>query len=274
MKVFLSFSPWRVLLLSVFLFSLSAPAAGHSEDKSLVYAPMPAGEIARLQRRVSALPVGERIAFWAESFIGAPYDTDPLGAYVRSRRAVCDNRVDCMYLVFRAVELATSDTPRGAVERALTLRFRTRGIIKDGVIVNYDDRYAYAEDMVFSGKWGENITGRLGHIRDVPGTRGRARITYLPRDELLKPGNYARLRSGDLVFFVKDPARRVAGEVVGHLGVIRMKDGRPFLIHASGSKSSPGHAGGGVVKEVDLPGYLSGMSFIGVMVTRFPNKSR
>ena len=48
----------------------------------------------------------ERIAFWAEQYIDVPYDTDPWGDYVRKNVIVADERVDCMYLTFRSVELA------------------------------------------------------------------------------------------------------------------------------------------------------------------------
>lgn len=224
---------------------------------------------ARMQREVAGLAVGNRIAFWAESFIGTPYDTDPLGAYVRSEKVVCDSEIDCMYLVFRAVELATSDSPEGAVDRALDLRFITRGVINDGKVVNYDERFEYAEDMAASGKWGEDITSRLGGTETVPGSRGMATVTYIPAKTLAAPDGLARLRDGDLIFFVKDPARRVVGEIIGHLGIIKIEKEGPALIHASGSKDRPGKPGGGIVKKVSLRGYLLETKFIGALVTRF-----
>ena len=45
--------------------------------------PFTADEINVLLPRVKESPVGDRVAFWAEQFIGTPYDTDPLGDYVR-----------------------------------------------------------------------------------------------------------------------------------------------------------------------------------------------
>ena len=77
------------------------------------------------------------------------------------------------------------------------------------------------------------------------------------------------LQDGDIIFFVKDPARRAVGEVVGHMGIIEVESGNPKLIHASGSKKGKDRPGGGVVKKVDLLGYLTDMKFIGVMITRF-----
>jgi hypothetical protein len=268
MKVFMSYIKSLLLLAAISVLTTGA-AAKPVENQPASYVPPKPDEIARVQAKVASLPVGERIAFWAESFVGAPYDTDPLGAYVRHEEVVCDTYVDCMYHVFRSVELATSSTPEEAIERALYLRFKTQGVVMHGKVMNYSDRFDYAEDMIFSGKWGEDVTAKLGDVKEVAGSRGRDRVTYLPNDELLKPGSYERLKSGDLIFFIKDPARRVAGEIVGHLGIAKMEEGMPYLIHASGTKSREGHTGGGVVKKVDLLEYLSETKFIGVVVTRF-----
>jgi hypothetical protein len=243
-----------------------APLAGHSLSCGKTLTPY---DISWLQTSVKGLPVGERIAFWAGKFVGTPYDTDPLGAYVRSEKVVCDSEVDCMYLVFRAVELATSGTPDEAAERALDLRFTTRGTVVDGKVVNYDERFDYAEDMVASGKWGRDITSVLGKAERTVGSRGAEYVTYLPKSELLKRDSYKELKDGDLIFFIKDPAKRVVGEIVGHLGVIKIEGGTPLLIHGSGTKAAGEKPGGGMVKKVDLLDYVRDMRFIGVMVTRF-----
>lgn len=242
------------------------PLGGHSLTCGKM---LTAYDISFLQGKASSLPVGGRIAFWAEEFLGVPYDTDPLGAYVRSEKVVCDSEVDCMYLVFRAVELATSRTPDEAVERALDLRFKTKGRVEGDRVVNYDERFDYAEDMVASGKWGEDVTATLGRVDKLAGSRGRESYTYLPMSELSKLEVYGRLKNGDLVFFMKNPAKRVVGEAVGHLGIIEVEGKGVFLIHASGTKKSAASAGGGFVKKTELRAYLRGTAFIGVQVTRF-----
>jgi len=225
--------------------------------------------IPRMQRQLSYLPVGERIATWADSFLGTQYDVIPVGLYVETQRIVCDSKVDCMYLVFRATELGTTKTPEEARERALELRFITKGVVKDGKVVNYDERFQYAEDMIASGKWGSEITGELGETVTIPGSRGRDEITILPKDELLEPGNLVHMKDGDLIFFVKDPSKRVVGEVIGHLGVIKVDEGVVMLIHASGSKRTGSNPGGGKVKKVPLMDYVRDMGFIGAQLTRF-----
>jgi len=206
--------------------------------------------------------IGDRIAWWAESFVGRPYDPDPLGEYVRKNVIVADERVDCMYLTFRAVELAMSSTPDEAVNQALTLRFITKGVIKDGLVQNYDERFQYATDMIDSGRWGTEVTASLGAPTELPGTRGHKTISILGREAAVRSAPL--LQNGDLVFFIKKPEKRVVGEMVGHLGFVSRSGADVFLIHASGNKN-----GAGSVKKVSLPDYLENMPFAGIRVMRF-----
>ena len=226
-------------------------------------------EIQKFQPLLKNRAIGEKIAFWAEKFVGIPYDPDPLGEYVSKAAIVADERVDCMYLTFRAVELALSYSPEEAVQIALEKRFHSKGVLKDGQIMNYDDRFEYGEDMIESGKWGKDITSEIGRIKEIKGSRGKDFVEILPSAELLN--GVKKLKSGDIVFFVKKPEKRKVGEIIGHIGIIRvakgLKDGgegEAYLIHASGIKGK-----GGKVKEVLLKDYLSEMPFIGARITRF-----
>ena len=244
-------------------------------------------DTAALQRRAEKFSsAGQRIAFFAEQFLGTPYDTVPVGLYVARRAIVADSRVDCMYLVFRSVELALSSTPEGARKLALTMRFKTRGRLgPDGKVLNYGDRYQYGLDMILSGKWGRDITAALGKPEAVETSprfqkMGVRKVLILPRDEI--DGALSSFKSGDLVFFVKDPARRVAQEVIGHMGILAVSHGprhtpmhtMVWLIHAHGYKvpsataASPGKETGKVVKVL-FSDYIRQMPFIGIMVTRF-----
>lgn len=232
----------------------------------LVLLAFPQGEIQKIQNNLQGKPIGERIAFWAEKFLGTPYDEDPLGAYVTRKAIVADDRVDCMYLVFRSVELALSSSPEEAIKIALEKRFHTQGIIINGQVINYEDRMAYGEDMIFSGKWGKEVTSQIGQTVLFKGLRGKDLWTILPPDELLAGAK--NLRTGDLIFFVKYPEQRRQDEGVGHMGIVKIEKKNDqamiFLIHASGLKSK-----GGVVKKVPLSDYLAHTPFMGVMVTRF-----
>src|SRR5208283_5544863 len=102
-----------VCMLLILSFSGSASALSCKEALSL-------------QNTLKGRSIGERIAFFAEQFVGTPYDIDPLGTYVTQSVIVADERVDCMYLAFRTVELALSSTPDEAVQTALEKRFHSR----------------------------------------------------------------------------------------------------------------------------------------------------
>ncbi len=232
-------------------------------------AEMAADELLLAQARAARLPLGKRIAYWAERFVGTPYDPDPLGLYVRTNRIVADEKVDCMYHTFRSVELAESNTPGEAVAKALDLRFMTKGVLVDGLVTNYDQRYQYGEDMVFGGKWGKNVTAELGTTTAIPGTRGRDQVDILPKNILAARTLQKKLQDGDIVYWVKDPKKRVNDEIVSHLSIVHVKSGKPYIIHAAGSKSQWGTPNGGVVKEVPLADYVRNMRFIGAFVTRF-----
>ena len=232
-------------------------------------ADMSADEILITQARVSRLPLSKRVAYWAGRFIGTPYDPDPLGLYVRTNRIVADEKADCMYHVFRSAELAQSGTPGEAVSKALELRFRTQGQLADGLVTNYDQRFDYGEDMVYSGKWGRNITAELGAAKRIPGSRGRDEVEILPKNVLATRALQKKLQDGDIVYWVKDPKKRVVEEIVAHLSIIHIKAGKTFVIHAAGDKDRADRPGGGVVKEVPFADYVRNMRFIGAFVTRF-----
>jgi len=223
-------------------------------------------EIAGIQKSLRSKPSGERIAFWAERFVGTPYDEDPQGIYVTRAVIVADEKMDCMYLTFRSVELALSSDPEEAVRIALEKRFRTRGRLQDGKVLNYEDRFQYGEDMVASGKWGKEITAALGPLKRIEGTRGKDHWKILPAKKI--PGSLKRLKTGDLIFFIKDPKKRTVGESVGHIGIVKIEEkaGKKsvYLIHAGGSKNK-----GGAIRKVLLRDYVLKMPFVGVQATRF-----
>jgi hypothetical protein len=221
-------------------------------------------EIIMNQTIIINRPVGERIVFWAQKFINTPYDPDPLGEYVRKRVIVADEQVDCMYLVFRSVELALSTEPEEAIEEALKRRFFTYGNLVDNKIVNYNERYQYAMDMILSKKWGREVTGELGPVTFIEGSRGWDKQAFLSKKTISKWSE--NLQGGDIIYFVKPVKNRIVGEIIGHLGIVDKSDGKVSVIHASGSKKKNSK---GKVTKVSLSKYLSSVSFIGVKVTRF-----
>lgn len=228
---------------------------------SLAVAFMSADEISGLQRATVGWDVGERIAFWAEQFVDVPYDTDPLGDYVRKNLIVADEYVDCMYLTFRAVELALGKDPADSEARALEKRFHRKGIVADGKVVNYEDRFRFGEDMIGSGKWGREITSELGQIDTVQGKECGERVSMIPRQGI--PMVLAGLKNGDIIFFVKEPAMRMKGEIIGHIGIIKREQDAVYLISAFGQKNK-----GGKVKKALFSAYSAEMSFVGIKATR------
>lgn len=226
-------------------------------------------DIASYQKAISNRPLGDRIALWAEKFVGTSYDPDPLGEYVAKKAIVADERVDCMYLSFRALELAMGNTPGEAIIIALDKRFIGKGILKDGLVVNYEDRFQYGEDMIDSGKWGKEITRDIGQTTNIKGTRGTGRVEMVSKKTLVTLFKRWRkkmsvLKGGDFIFFIKSPRERVSGEIVGHIGILKQEGDNIYLIHAGGQKNK-----GGVVKKLLLYDYISSMPFVGVRVTRF-----
>lgn len=255
----------RILKVGIKNFLLFFPILSLSSFVGFTFA-LTADEIGMTLLALKEKPAGERIAFWAEQFIGTAYDEDPQGEYVSKAAIVADERVDCMYLTFRAVELALSHTPEEAIQIALEKRFHSRGILQDGKVINYEDRFQYGEDMIASGKWGREVTGEIGRTIRVKGTRGRDFCEILPPQEIEQ--GMKKLKSGDIFFFITHPEKRKVNECVGHIGIIKIEE-KPaakeiYLIHASGLKNR-----GGSVKIILLQDYISKMPFVGVKISRF-----
>jgi hypothetical protein len=224
--------------------------------------------IASRQKEIAGKSLGDRIAFWAERFLGVPYDPDVDGAYVTRKAIVADDRVDCMYLTFRTAELALGRTPKESVEIALDKRFRGHGILENGTVVNYDDRFRYGEDMIDSGKWGKEITADIGPVSFVKGSRGRELVKMISKETLIKmlaEKKKVPLKNGDIVFFVKAPEKRILDEIIGHIGIIKRNSDHIYLIHASGRKN-----GKGEVREILFSDYVRSMPFAGVKIGRLP----
>lgn len=241
------------------LFSLILPVASSAITD---------GDIASYQKEISGKPVGDRIALWAERFVGVPYDPDPLGEYVTKHVIVADDRVDCMYLSFRAVELALGHTPEESLRIALDKRFMGKGVVAQGLVTNYEDRFQYGEDMLDSSKWGKEITDDIGPVSFVRGSRGRDRVKIVSGEmllKILKREGKVPFKNGDFIFFIKAPSKRVSDEIVGHIGIIKLEGNIPYLIHASGRKNGTGN-----VRKVLLSGYVRSMPFVGIRVSRFP----
>ena len=206
--------------------------------------------------------IGEKITQCANKFIGTPYDTNPIGEYVFQNVIIYDEKVDCMYFVFRCTEIALSNKENSPEQIALSQRFHTLGIISNGVVLNYQDRFSYADDIILSSKWGIDVSPMIGKISKIEGTRGVSFFNFVAKNDI----NLQNFKNGDIIFFVKAKEKRVADEVVGHLGFIEVKNDNVYLIHASGVKKPETN---GSIKKVLLSDYLNQTKFIGIVVKRF-----
>jgi hypothetical protein len=252
----------RKIVFILFVCAIIGLLSPHSHAMSLTD-----DEIAALQVQVNQMTLPNRVAFWAERFVGRPYDRDPLGEYVRRSVIIADERVDCMYHVFRSVELARAETPSQAVEMALDMRFHGKGLLEGGRVVNYADRYAYGEDMARSGKFGSEVSRLFGPMSRMHGSREITIVEYVSREAVLKA--VEKFLSGDIIFFVRWPQKRILDEVIGHMGIVVTEEKRNgareyFLVHAAGMKGK-----GGSVRKVPLRSYLATMPFAGIQLTRF-----
>jgi len=245
----------------------------------------PAAEIDAEMAKLAPLPVGERIAAWADWFyqLGDTtyvYGRDPQG-YVTQGRLVDDCHTDCVLFFYRTTELGRSSSALEAVQFAFGTRFygaSLEEVVRPDGRVDYDTpvHLEYAMDILRSGYWGADITASLGPT--VADAAGAARypagtVTYVPKEKLVAE----KLQSGDIVYFITDETTprgrsvREIGDLIGHLGIIKVENGTPVLIHAA-SKGLAGLYPGARVEKVPLATYLERVgNFKGVMATRIEN---
>ena len=246
---------------------------------------LPAAAMDSVLAAETDLPVGRRLGGWARRFLadgGVIYRFGPAaGGYVAEGLLVSDHRQDCVSLVYRCSELARAADRHDAV--AVAVRTRFAGAPLDSLAdrdgrVDYDrpEHLDFSLDMIRSGHWGRDLTPDLAGA--VPDTAGSSRyrpgsFVYLPT-AALAGGAGTALREGDIVWLVLDPrdeaGRRLRqlGLVIGHLGIVILEQGRPWLVHAA-SRGLPGRYEGGTVVAVPLVEYLQRVDrFCGLLVTR------
>ena len=215
--------------------------------------------------------LGDKIAKYANSFIGTPYDRIPIGLYVQSRKLIIDDEIDCMYLVFRSVSLALADgDDKKAAEIACDKMFHDKcKLDKNGLVTNYENRFDYSEDMIFSGKWGKSIYTNE-EMSTMEGSRMYDKLHYVKSQDFIKSKELQqRVQSGDILFLFKFPKKRSKlQEAIGHLGILEVQNGDIYLIHASGKKKY--NVPQGKVVKVKLTDYLQEKKakWAGIYITR------
>jgi hypothetical protein len=233
--------------------------------------------------RWKPLPVGERVARWANLFVARSdnaYCFGPKpGGYVAESLLVQDYKLDCVSLFYRCTELARATSPRDAVLLALATRFAggdAERVVRPTGAVDYDDpsHLDYSEDFAAAGFWGRDATREVGDaIPDEPGTSRYPAGTrwFIPKDRI----RYDRLQDGDLLLFVLDESHAKAralrqdyGLLVGHQALADVDGEVVYQIHAAQSPLAGVYAGNRVVR-VPLRTYLQRVErFKGIMVVR------
>ena len=246
---------------------------------------VPSATIDSLMALRESLPLGERIAAWADYFWRRG-DASYLfgladGGYCKEGRLVDDFHTDCVLFFYRVTELGRSSSALEAVQFAFGTRFY--GAILEDVVdgqgrVDYDNavHLDYSEDLVRSGIWGQDVTAQLGEpAADQAGTTRypSGTVQYLPKERV----DYGALRDGDVIWFVCDEKTeagrklRESGTMIGHLGIIEVEQGEPQLIHAA-AKGLSGLYAGGKIEKVPLKTYLARVeTFKGLIATRIEN---
>jgi hypothetical protein len=285
-----------VLLILVGLFSMIRIASAQDSagvevlsrfEKMVLYNldnehTLPSEEIDSLMSVVQGKPVGERIAFWADTFYKDSrarylFGLDP-GGYVTDGRIVDDFATDCVLFLYRTTELGRSSSAREAVQFAFGTRFFgasvDAAILPDGK-VQYDhpSHLDYSEDILKSGIWGKDVTASIGPVQADPGSDRfpPGSFSYVPKEKV----NFGALASGDIIFFVTDEksakgtdSRSGKGGLIGHIGIIAREGEEPYLIHAAKTPLI-GFYEGGKIEKIPLKTYLDRIdSFKGIAVAR------
>jgi hypothetical protein len=273
--------------------AVGCEGADENRSKALVRAGARAEESARIMSQATEdsflvaevdLPTPERIGRWARRYLEAE-GVEYLfglkeGGYVAEGDLVRDNRQDCVSLMYRVTELARAADHHDALDWALKTRFA--GADPDSVVdatgrVDYErpEHLDFSLDMIRSGHWGRDITADLSGAR--PDSAGSSRypaasFVTVPEGALVEE----ELREGDIAWMVLDPAHEAGGKlriqyglVIGHIGIVIIEEGRPWMVHAA-SSGLEGWYEGGTVETVPLKVYLERVErYSAVMVTRF-----
>ena len=258
-----------------------ARAADRAESARRI---MPTEQEDRLLTEERNFPTAARIGRWARRYLeadGIEYLFGLCeGGYVSEGELVRDDRQDCVSLMYRVTELARADDHRDAVAWALRTRFAGApldSVVDDQGRVDYDrlEHLDFSLDMIRSGNWGRDVTGRLNGAR--PDSAGSSRypagsFVTVPETALVED----ELAEGDIVWLVLDPDHPKGGKlrgdhglVIGHIGIVIVEEGKPWLVHAASSGLEGWYEGGTVVKA-PLAVYLGRVQrYSAVMVTRF-----
>lgn len=232
---------------------------------------------------------GLAVADFAMNFVGAPYKVGTLEGEPETLR-VDISGFDCTTLAETALAMALTveqgrTSWRDFVYNLRNIRYR------NGETNGYASRMHYVSDWAVNNTYRGNFTdvtnlfpkyafvvktlnfmshnadkypaladsANLAAIRDVEIGFRRHRFPYIKSNDVASKEVKDEFRTGDIVAFTTN----VPGLDVAHMGVIVVRDGEPYLLHASSTEGKV------VLSDVPLDRYLKrNRSFSGVRVFR------
>lgn len=242
---------------------------------------------------VNARSVQERVGAIAREFIGTPYVAGTLEGTPEALTVNVD-QMDCTTFVETVLAMAVTVGERRSSWRDFLYNLENMRY-RQGTLDGYASRLHYISDWIVDNSHRGNIddvTDRIAessyqvktldymssHRDDYPaladdseferiksvevGYRSH-RFPYLKPSKLLSKDVVAKLRDGDVVAFTT----KVPGLDVSHVGFIVMKDGVPYLLHASSREGKV------VVDPLSLADYLHrNRNITGARILRLKNR--
>ncbi len=232
---------------------------------------------------------GDAVVMFADYFIDTPYVGGTLEGEPEALRVNLDE-LDCTTFAETLMALAATVTEKRSSWRDFTYNLRNIRY-RDGKINGYPSRLHYiadwAVDNIHRGNF-KDVTTQFPHfgyvvktidfmsanaskypaladsanfaqIKRVEIPYRRHRFPYLKTRDLALKDVKAEFRDGDVVAFTST----VNNLDVSHMGVIKVRDGEPYVIHASSS------AGKVVMSDVPIDKFVKrNRNFTGVRVFR------
>lgn len=279
---------WHIICLLFFVIKeLSVFSATLSQADSIVleqfwkYA---------IQRKLSDMPVNQRIPAIGGYFLGKPYQAGTLNVSKEELPVINLRQFDCVTFVENTLALALLDNyeqkpVKAFIENIIRLRYR------NGEIIDYTSRLHYSSDWLFEMQRQHilaDVTADLGgkiynpdvnfmsehvdkypalkadrslipEIRKIEAAINKRTYYYIPKEEIVKCGR--KIRAGDVILITTS----IKGLDTSHLGFAVRKGGKIYLMHASSSAKRI------QITAQPLEKYMEDIhSQTGIMVARLP----
>ncbi len=280
---------WHIICLFFFVVNgLSVFSATLSKADSIVleqfwkYA---------IQRKLSDMPVNQRIPVIGGYFLGKPYQAGTLNVSKEELPVINLRQFDCVTFVENTLALALLDNyeqkpVKAFIENIIRLRYR------NGEIIDYTSRLHYSSDWLFEMQRQHilaDVTAELGgkiynpnvnfmsehadkypalkadrsllsEIRKIEAAINKRTYYYIPKEELVK---YRRkIRTGDVILITTS----IKGLDTSHVGFAIQRGREIYLMHASSSAKRV------QITALPLEKYMKDIrSQTGIMVARLPH---